>query len=712
MTDGPPPTASGHVEPLALWIAPVSNLAGVARHIIDTARAGLPGWRLVVAAPEGPLLDELRALGCPVVPFEVDQPVNRAVADLRDIIGKLSPTIVHSHLAKADFLSAMATVGMPVTLVSTEHHIPEDPSALHSSRTKAVTRQMAHHARIRRFTHLLAVSDSTKRDMLRYWKPSVPITVVKNGVDRPDAVLERRPGLRLLSLTRLDREKNLEMTLRVFAGVLAKHPEATLTIGGTGPLENELRACARKLGVDHATTFAGFIDANRAMAEHDVLLQPSRADNLSYTLLDAVAAGMGVVASNIGGNPEILPGHALASLDDDTAMVDAVVEQGLDLSRRPCLPESIPTVREMAGQVLQVYAGLQSKKLPSDPPTGGRRIALLSNQGEIGGGEVMLLAIAEAARELGHDVTVAAPATPSEVADTARTAGFVVERISGEGARSYARHLRTWARQHDADLLWCNGLRPALATAGLPRRVVHLHQLPAGKTVFAARAARRGALATIVPSRFVAARLPGSRVLENWVAPLDVVRTPQRNPYVIGFLGRLSEDKGVGVLTEAVNRMIADGHDVRLLIAGEARFVDATTAARIEADLESLGDRVERRGWVDRRDFFDQVDLAAFPSVAAESFGLVAAEAMSARCPFVVSDAGALPEVVGAEYPFIAPAGDADALAEALVRALDADWSTVTERSYSRWSEIFSPEAGRGRLAALLDSLLADVSHS
>lgn len=712
MTDGPPPTASGHVEPLALWIAPVSNLAGVARHIIDTARAGLPGWRLVVAAPEGPLLDELRALGCPVVPFEVDQPVNRAVADLRDIIGKLSPTIVHSHLAKADFLSAMATVGMPVTLVSTEHHIPEDPSALHSSRTKAVTRQMAHHARIRRFTHLLAVSDSTKRDMLRYWKPSVPITVVKNGVDRPDAVLERRPGLRLLSLTRLDREKNLEMTLRVFAGVLAKHPEATLTIGGTGPLENELRACARKLGVDHATTFAGFIDANRAMAEHDVLLQPSRADNLSYTLLDAVAAGMGVVASNIGGNPEILPGHALASLDDDTAMVDAVVEQGLDLSRRPCLPESIPTVREMADQVLQVYAGLQTKKLPSDPPPGGRRIALLSNQGEIGGGEVMLLAIAEAARELGHDVTVAAPATPSEVADTARAAGFVVERISGEGARSYARHLRTWARQHDADLLWCNGLRPALATAGLPRRVVHLHQLPAGKTVFAARAARRGALATIVPSRFVAARLPGSRVLENWVAPLDVVRTPQRNPYVIGFLGRLSEDKGVGVLTEAVNRMIADGHDVRLLIAGEARFVDATTAARIEADLESLGDRVERRGWVDRRDFFDQVDLAAFPSVAAESFGLVAAEAMSARCPFVVSDAGALPEVVGAEYPFIAPAGDADALAEALVRALDADWSTVTERSYSRWSEIFSPEAGRGRLAALLDSLLADVSHS
>lgn len=341
-----------------------------------------------------------------------------------------------------------------------------------------------------------------------------------------------------------------------------------------------------------------------------------------------------------------------------------------------------------------------------------RRIALLSNQGEIGGGEVMLLAIAEAARELGHDVTVAAPATPSEVADTARTAGFVVERIRGEGARSYAQNLRSWARQHDADLLWCNGLRPAFATAGLPRRVVHLHQLPAGKTALAARAARGGALATIVPSHFVAERLPGSKVLENWVAPVEVNRTPPRDPRVIGYLGRLSEDKGVGVLAEAVEKVIADGHDVRLLVAGEARFVDRATAARIEASLNRLGDRVERRGWMDRATFFSEVEVAAFPSVWEEPFGLVAAEAMSARCPVVVSDAGALPEVVGADYPFVARAGNPDALADALVRALGTDGTSVTESSYVRWSERYSPEAGRTRLSVLLDSVLVEVQRS
>ena len=43
----------------ALWVVPVSDLAGVARHVLDVAGAGLPGWRLTVLAPPGPLPDRL-----------------------------------------------------------------------------------------------------------------------------------------------------------------------------------------------------------------------------------------------------------------------------------------------------------------------------------------------------------------------------------------------------------------------------------------------------------------------------------------------------------------------------------------------------------------------------------------------------------------------------------------------------------------------------
>lgn len=343
-------------DPIALWVAPVSNLAGVARHFIDVARVGLPGFRLVVAAPEGPLLDELHALNCPVVPLDLEQPLPHVVTQLRRTITKLAPAVVHSHLAKADFLVAMASAGLPVTLVSSEHHIPEDPLVFHGTKVRAYSRQAAHHARIRRFSQLIAVSESTKRDMLRYWRPSAPVTVVLNGVDRPARVQQREPGLRVLSLTRLSAEKNVAMTLRAFAKVLETHPEATLSVGGTGDDAEELQRLAAELRLGESAQFVGFVDPVEAMATHDVLVQPSKADNLSYTLLDATANGLGVVASNIGGNGEIVGPQCLVALDDVDGAAAAIIDQGLHVGRRPTLPKTIPTVAEMTEQIVAVYA--------------------------------------------------------------------------------------------------------------------------------------------------------------------------------------------------------------------------------------------------------------------------------------------------------------------------------------------------------------------
>lgn len=356
------------VTSIAAWVVPVSNLAGVARHVIDVSRVGLPGWRLVVLAPEGPLLDALRAQGQAVQAVNIGEgvPTADAVRELRTSLKALRPTVVHSHLARADILSALATPGLGARLVSTEHHISPDPLMFHASRPRALAMQTVHHLRIRRFAALLAVSESTRRDMLRYWRPHLPVTVVRNGVDRPDAPVVRQPGLRLLSLTRLSPEKNLDMTLRAFALVRAERPTATLTIAGSGPELDRLRALAALLGVADAVAFPGFVDPVAAMASHDVIVQPSRSDNLSYTLLDAVVAGMGVAASPIGGNPEILPPHCIAPLDDDARLAAIAIEQGLDVAKRPTLPGTIPTVREMADQIVAAYS-------PGDRVKGWRR---------------------------------------------------------------------------------------------------------------------------------------------------------------------------------------------------------------------------------------------------------------------------------------------------------------------------------------------------
>lgn len=334
------------------------------------------------------------------------------------------------------------------------------------------------------------------------------------------------------------------------------------------------------------------------------------------------------------------------------------------------------------------------------------QLTIAANQGAIGGGEVMLFLIAEAARELGRDVNVVAPAQPSEVVEEAKRRGFGTVAIDGDGAAAYLRNLRRWDIKCRTGLLWCNGLRPAFATAGRPDRVVELHQRPVGKLKALATVATKGAAAVVVPSRNMAEAIPGTEVMWNWSEPVTVDRADDSDgTFTVGFLGRLSSDKGVVVLCEAMELLERRSPGrFRLLLAGESRFVEADDAARVEAAIGRLGGAVDRRGWLLREDFFADVDLAVFPSVWEEPFGLVVTEAMSAGVPFVVSTAGALAEVAGEDYPFVALADDAVDLADVIERAA-VDPQQRVGASYERWRMHFSPEAGRERLADLLDRL-------
>lgn len=333
-----------------------------------------------------------------------------------------------------------------------------------------------------------------------------------------------------------------------------------------------------------------------------------------------------------------------------------------------------------------------------------RPFTIASNQGWIGGGEVMLLNIAEATRELGRDVTVVAPASPGDVIAQASRRGFATVSIHGRGTAQYLANLRRWDSAERHGLLWCNGLRPAFATSGHSGRVVHLHQMPAGNQRYLAVAARAGAVETVVPSASMTAEVPGSTVMWNWNAP--VPERPGRvpsTPVVLGFIGRLAQRKGILVLLDAL-RELDRRHPggFRLLVAGEPRFVPDDEAEAIRTALASLGELVDSHGWMDRDEFFSAVDCAVVPSVWAEPFGLVAAEAMAARCPLVVTSAGALPEITGPGYPYTADPEDPSSLADAIEAATTADTDSVLTASRDRWERLFSPSPGKARLAETL----------
>ncbi len=338
-----------------------------------------------------------------------------------------------------------------------------------------------------------------------------------------------------------------------------------------------------------------------------------------------------------------------------------------------------------------------------------RSFTIAANRGELGGGEVMLLQIADGARSLGLTVTVVAPESPGETVAAARAAGLATLAIPGADRRGYLRHLRAWDRRHRQGLLWCNGLAPALATAGHRDRVVHLHQEPAGPLVAANRVARAGCRATVVPSVSMGRRVDHDVVLPNWTGELPPLPARERSATTtIGYLGRLQVDKGVHLLGPALGRLRAEGLDVDLVLAGDEGFGAPGDAAVVEASLTPVSDHVRRLGRVPREVFFAEVDLAVFPSVWPEPFGLVVAESMAFRVPFVVSDAGALTEVAGPAHPWTATAGDDVDLARVLSAALHATpeaRATEVDAGRLRWQQEYSPTAGVARLATVLTDL-------
>jgi glycosyltransferase involved in cell wall biosynthesis len=153
--------------------------------------------------------------------------------------------------------------------------------------------------------------------------------VVTNTIDmvrfgfRPRAML--RP--RILSTRNLEPLYNVACTIRAFARVQARYPEATLTIVGAGSDEPFLRGLVQERAL-RDVTFAGRVppdEIHHYYAAADIYVQTPRIDNMPLSVLEAFASGLPAVSTGVGGVPAILTDrvHGLLAPDDDDEAVAA-----------------------------------------------------------------------------------------------------------------------------------------------------------------------------------------------------------------------------------------------------------------------------------------------------------------------------------------------------------------------------------------------------
>ena len=280
---------------------------GAERYVVDLAVAlRSRGWDVEVGcSASGVRAARLHASDIPVnvlVRSLVEQRLSlRYVLALRRLIARGRYDVVHAHLY-ASAAAAACAVPRNTTLVLTEH----SEAPWRSWRARAVSRWFYCRAAC-----IVAVSTAI-RDLLVdvYSVPPADIRVLPAIPAIPARPPSAQPGGKRSAVVgfagRLSPEKGVDVFLRAASIIAGVVPEARFVVIGDGPLRGELEALAGDLGLlENRVRFLGFRDdAADLIAGLDILAVPSRSEGTPLVVGEAMAAGVPVVVSRVGGLPD------------------------------------------------------------------------------------------------------------------------------------------------------------------------------------------------------------------------------------------------------------------------------------------------------------------------------------------------------------------------------------------------------------------------
>jgi glycosyltransferase involved in cell wall biosynthesis len=284
--------------------------------------------------------------------------------------------IVHSHLVHADLYGSLAARLASVRLViSTRHN--DDVFRRHRLLRRLIAWSAGYHA------HVICISENMRRFCETIEGiPAAKMTVIHYGL-MPDIVLTHRNWRRRFNwgdavpvlgiVARLTAQKGHTTLLRAMPEVIRQFPATQLVVVGDGELRWELQQCAHQLGIGRHVHFLGYCDNAAAMMPgFDVFVHPSRWEGFGLVFLEAMAAALPVVATQLGSIPEIIQhgqSGLLVPVDDVQALSKALLTlikdrqlaQSMGQVGRRRLEEKF-TLAAMIERTCAVYARLLSDR--------------------------------------------------------------------------------------------------------------------------------------------------------------------------------------------------------------------------------------------------------------------------------------------------------------------------------------------------------------
>jgi len=294
---------------IAYVVTRADAVGGASIHVRDLAAAmSARGHEvLVLVGGTGPVTEQLAAAGVPFRPLahlrRALHPLSdaRALKELAGALAGFRPHLVSTHTAKAGWLGRAVCARLRLPVIYTPHGLPlgdRMPGA------RGTVFGIAERVAARWTARMICVCEYERRlAVARGGMRPEQIDVVYNGVRDVPEELHARPGagaVRLVSVARFEAPKDHATLLEALAGLRARDWE--LELAGEGPLQAGTRELAARLGISERVRFLGYLpDTAPVLARAQVFVLSSRSEAFPRSILEAMRAGLAMVASDVGG---------------------------------------------------------------------------------------------------------------------------------------------------------------------------------------------------------------------------------------------------------------------------------------------------------------------------------------------------------------------------------------------------------------------------
>jgi glycosyltransferase involved in cell wall biosynthesis len=408
--------------------------------LVELAKAAPPGLRLIVVGLSDARNDdridnrvaaELRELGTTVYELRAARYDPTAAFRLAKILRDERVDVVHTHLKHADIVGGLAAKLAGLPSVSTLHTIDIPTSKMHRLRVRTAV-----FARRSLSSTVIALSTAQLRWYHEYAGGHAAVTMIPNGVMEPQPTRDPAsireeigvpPDALLALCVSLMRPEKGHAELLEAVRLVSPDSPVVFALAGDGPLLVNIRSIVQSdVLLRGRVRLLGFrSDVDDLVSACDFVVQPSLEDALPTALISALASGRPIVATNVGGIPDIVgPGCGIL-VDPRPSSLSAAIAEMVDTIRSK--PEAVQAIRRVAREryetrfsaetwvrgLREVYQGaIDSRRAATSADAGDRRRITLVEFSPSGGLFQLGLQLGEALARAGDEVEIVTGPSP------------------------------------------------------------------------------------------------------------------------------------------------------------------------------------------------------------------------------------------------------------------------------------------------------------